>query len=101
MPVGGDSRRGQVILDRRFEISRRETWLTGLVYQYSAMPRTEFKPGLPVIVDVAWTGRNSTIPRTSSSGPEVEPLRDGTRLTVASGDPEVADWSVWTPVTDV
>jgi hypothetical protein len=91
---------GQVILDRRFEISRRETWLTGLVYQYPAMPRTEFKPGLPVIVDVAWTGQNTTVPRTSSRGPDAEPLQAGTRLTVTSGDPEVADWSVWIPVTD-
>lgn len=91
---------GQVILDRRHEISRRETWLTGLVYQYPAMPRTEFKPGLPVVVDVAWTGQNTTVPRASSRGPDAKPLQAGTRLTVASGDPEVDDWSVWIPVTD-
>lgn len=91
---------GQVILDRRLEIARRETWLTGLVCQYPAMPRTEFKPGLPVVVDVAWTGRDATVPRTSTQGPEAQPLRTGTRLTVAPGKPEVADWSVWIPVTN-
>jgi hypothetical protein len=91
---------GQVILDRCLEISRRETWLTRLVYLYPAMPRTEFKPGLPVVVDVAWPGQNTTVPRISYRGPEAEPLQAGTRLTVASGDPEVADWSAWIPVTD-